>query len=34
MLPAGPPPGTHVLEVRSTDVFGQRFSDRRLIRIE
>jgi len=33
-LPANPPPGTHTLEVRSTDVFGQRFSDRRLIRIE
>ena len=33
-LPASPPPGTHTLEVRTTDVFGQRFSDRRLIRIE
>jgi len=33
-LPANPPPGTHTLEVRSTDVFGQRFSARRLIRIE
>jgi hypothetical protein len=33
-LPAEPPPGTHALEVRSTDVFGQRFSDWRLIRIE
>ena len=34
MLPANPPAGTHVLEVRTTDVFGQSFSDRRLIRIE
>jgi hypothetical protein len=33
-LPANPPPGTHALEVRSTDVFGQRFTDHRLIRIE
>jgi hypothetical protein len=34
MLPANPPPGTHVLEVRTTDFFGQSFSDRRLIRVE
>jgi hypothetical protein len=34
VLPANPPPGTHALEVRTTDVFGQSFSDRRLIRIE
>jgi len=34
VLPANPPPGTHTLEVRSTDVFGQRFKGRRLIRIE
>ena len=33
-LPESPPPGTHALEVRTTDFFGQRFSDRRLIRIE
>ncbi len=33
-LPANPPPGTHTLEVRSRDVFGQRFTARRLIRIE
>jgi hypothetical protein len=33
-LPAHPPVGTHALEVRTTDVFGQTFSDRRLIRIE
>jgi hypothetical protein len=33
-LPAHPPPGTHTLEVRSRDVFGQHFSARRLIRIE
>jgi hypothetical protein len=33
-LPAHPAPGTHLLEVRTRDVFGQRFSDRRLIRIE
>ena len=34
VLPANPAPGTHTLEVRSTDVFGQRFRGRRLIRIE
>ncbi len=33
-LPANPPPGTHTLEVRSCDVFGQTFTARRLIRIE
>jgi hypothetical protein len=33
-LPANPPPGTYALEVRSDDVFGQRFSASRLIRIE
>jgi hypothetical protein len=33
-LPANPPPGTYTLEVRSSDVFGQDFSARRLIRIE
>jgi hypothetical protein len=33
-LPANPPPGTHLLEVRTTDVFGQSFSDLRVIRIE
>lgn len=34
VLPADPPPGTHTLEVRSRDRFGQNFSARRLIRIE
>jgi hypothetical protein len=33
-LPANPPPGIHRLEVRTTDVFGQSFSDLRMIRIE
>ena len=33
-LPESPPAGTHALEVRTTDFFGQRFSERRLIRIE
>ena len=33
-LPANPPPGTYSLEVRTQDVFGQRFSARRQIRIE
>jgi hypothetical protein len=33
-LPSNPPPGTHLLEVRTTDMFGQSFSDLRVIRIE
>jgi hypothetical protein len=33
-LPANPPLGTQVLDLRTTDVFGQSFSDRRLIRIK
>jgi C terminal of Calcineurin-like phosphoesterase/N terminal of Calcineurin-like phosphoesterase/Calcineurin-like phosphoesterase len=33
-LPESPPAGTHAIEVRTTDFFGQTFSDRRLIRIE
>ena len=33
-LPANPPPGTYALEVRTTDLFGQSFTDHRLIRIE
>lgn len=33
-LPTNPPPGTHTLEVRSSDIFGQHFSAHRLIRIE
>ena len=33
-LPASPPPGTHLIEVRTTDMFGQRHVGRRLIRIE
>jgi hypothetical protein len=34
VLPANPPPGTHVLEVRTRDAFGQVFSARRPLRIE
>jgi hypothetical protein len=33
-LPAGPAPGTHLIEVRTTDMFGQSYVGRRLIRIE
>ncbi len=33
-LPADPPPGTHLIEVRTTDMFGQTQSGRRIIRIE
>ena len=33
-LPADPPAGTHALEVRTTDMFGQIFSGHRLIRVE
>jgi hypothetical protein len=33
-LPAGLAPGEHVIEARSEDVFGQRFSERRPFRVE
>lgn len=33
-LPADPPPGTHLIEVRATDMFGQTHVGRRMIRIE
>ena len=32
-LPANPPHGTHLVHVRTTDMFGQTYSDRRIIRI-
>jgi 3',5'-cyclic AMP phosphodiesterase CpdA len=33
-LPANPPPGTHTIEVRATDMYGQVFRAHRVIRIE
>lgn len=33
-LPAEPPVGTHVIHVRTTDMFGQVFEDERIIRVE
>lgn len=33
-LPDSIPPGTHIIEVRTTDMFGQTYAARRLIRIE
>jgi hypothetical protein len=33
-LPANPPIGTHTIEVRATDMYGQTFYGRRVIRIE
>jgi hypothetical protein len=33
-LPPDPPRGTHLIEVRTTDVFGQTYRGRRIIRIE
>ncbi len=33
-LPANPPAGTHVIFVRTTDMFGQVFEDERIIRVE
>jgi hypothetical protein len=32
-LPANPPVGTHVIHVRTTDMFGQTFTDERIIRV-
>lgn len=32
-LPASPPPGTHLIHVRTTDVFGKTYADGRIIRI-
>jgi hypothetical protein len=32
-LPADPPQGTHEITVRTTDMFGQTYTDRRAIRI-
>jgi hypothetical protein len=34
VLPANPPPGTHTIEVRTRDAFGQTFTGHRPIRIE
>jgi len=34
VLPAGPSPGTHLIEVRTTDMFGGTHFGRRIIRIE
>lgn len=34
VLPANPPRGTHLIEVRTTDMFGQTYTGRRIIRIE
>jgi hypothetical protein len=33
-LPPGPPAGTHLIEVRTTDVFGKTYVGRRIIRVE
>lgn len=33
-LPAGLQPGTHVLEVRTTDMFGQTYTAHRIVRVE
>ena len=34
LLPADPTPGTHTIEVRTTDVYGHTYSSQRLVRIE
>jgi hypothetical protein len=33
MLPANPPSGTHLLHVRTTDMFGKTYADRRVLRV-
>ncbi|MBN1918826.1 MAG: calcineurin-like phosphoesterase family protein [Verrucomicrobia bacterium] len=33
-LPAGPTPGTHTIEVTTTDMFGQTYAGRRIIRVK
>ncbi|MFH0980133.1 MAG: calcineurin-like phosphoesterase family protein [Planctomycetota bacterium] len=33
LLPAQPPPGTHLIHVRTTDMFGHTYTDQRVIRI-
>lgn len=33
LFPANPPAGTHLLHVRTTDMFGQTYADRRVVRI-
>ena len=33
-LPSSPPVGTHIIHVRTTDMFGQVFEDERIIRVE
>jgi len=33
-LPSGLAPGTYVIEVRTTDVFGQTYTARRVLRVE
>ncbi len=33
MLPANPPKGTHAIEVRTTDVFDQTYTDHRSIKV-
>jgi hypothetical protein len=33
MLPANPPSGTHTLVVETTDMFGQSYTDRRILRV-
>ena len=34
MLPAGVEPGSRVIEVRTTDMFDQSYTARRIIRVE
>ena len=34
LLPASPPAGTHLIQVRTTDMFGKTYSDHRIIRIQ